>query len=74
MTTPAELKSAEAELAYITTEKLFFSLLMGLVREQPEGAEKMIQYYLSYVGTPEDELDRKTQAFLTLARAPRLAV
>lgn len=71
--THAELKAAEAELADILpAERLYFGFLMAFVRRYPD-SDDIVKLTLRYVGVPEAELDRKTAAFLVLARTPRLA-
>lgn len=74
MTTSTELKAAEAELADIMeSERLYFGFLLALERKYP-GSDDVVRQFFRVVGIEDQtELDRKTAAFLTLARAPRIA-
>lgn len=73
MTTPAELKAAEQELADIAQrERLYFGFLLSLERQYP-GSDDVVRKFFHVVGIKDEvELDRKIQAFRILAMAPRL--
>lgn len=72
MTTPAELKLAEQELADIMqSERLYFGFLLALEQQYP-GSDDVVRKFFQVVGVEDGELDRKLQAFRLLAMAPRL--
>lgn len=73
MTTPAELKAAEAELADIIAEYSAVGFLIAFARRLPSDSEDIVRHFFRRIGVMEESIDSKVKAIYTLARAPRLA-
>lgn len=69
--TPAELRTAERELADIP-ERGALGFLIAFARRYPDDTD-IAQHFFRRVGVPEKDMHSKLKALYTIARAPRLA-